>query len=118
MNCVISRGHYLPIPECAVGQSTCHSANEMDTVHVNKGPFALTFILIPNFHVWTLDTCLAVDFDFPDKVTGYLSQESGDFEFIGPDRDKVQIDTINKGIKFAKILLRQACLITGLQDIP
>ena len=36
------------------------------------------------------------DFNYPNKLTGYLAQESTEFEFIGPDRQPVVISSIDQ----------------------
>ena len=41
------------------------------------------------------------DFNYPNKKVGYLSQASTEFEFIGPDKEPVLIDSVDKLIKIA-----------------
>ena len=36
------------------------------------------------------------DFNYPDKEVGYLAQADTGFEFIGPDREPVEIDSFEK----------------------
>ena len=44
------------------------------------------------------------DFNYPNKTVGYLSQESTDFEFIGPDRHPVAIPTLPQLMDIADII--------------
>ena len=41
------------------------------------------------------------DFNYPDKEVGYLAQADTDFKFIGPDREPVEIDSVEKLIIIA-----------------
>ena len=41
------------------------------------------------------------DFNYPNKKVGYLSQASTEFEFIGPDKEPVLIDSVDKLISIA-----------------
>ena len=45
------------------------------------------------------------DFSFPDKTRGHLVHADTSFQFIGPDRDLVQIDSVQKCIEVADIIL-------------
>ena len=44
------------------------------------------------------------DFNYPNKCTGYLAQDSIDFTFIGPDRQLVAITSIDQLIVVADII--------------
>ena len=57
------------------------------------------------------------DFNYPDKKAGYLAQTGTDFEFIGPDKEPVNIDSIEKLIIVKLIPLGiQVCQTTkGLE---
>ena len=44
------------------------------------------------------------DFNYPNKTVGYLSQESTDFEFIGPDCHPVAITTLPQLMDIADII--------------
>ena len=44
------------------------------------------------------------DFNYSNKVTGYLAQEGTGFEFIGPDRQTVDITSIEQLIDIADII--------------
>ena len=46
-----------------------------------------------------------VDFNYPDKRIGYLNQAPTDFAFIGPDREPIEIDSIDKLLHVADIIL-------------
>ena len=45
------------------------------------------------------------DFNYPDKKFGFLNLEVTDFSFIGPDREVVKLDYIDKLIKTADMIL-------------
>ena len=45
------------------------------------------------------------DFNYPDKKIGFLNLEATDFSFIGPDREVVKLDSIDKLIKTADTIL-------------
>ena len=45
-----------------------------------------------------------VDKNFPDKKTGFIALERDNFEFIGPDRQEVCIDSIDKCLKISRII--------------
>ena len=53
-----------------------------------------------------LDSDLSVshDFDIADKVRGFLNHSSGEFSFIGPDRDIVTISTISQCFQIAEVI--------------
>ena len=66
---------------------------------------------IPNgieghLHDNNLDSDLSVshDFDIADKIRGFLNHSSGNFSFIGPDRDQVTISTIQQCFDIAKVI--------------
>ena len=44
------------------------------------------------------------DINFPQKLTGYLALQSTDFEFIGPDRQAVQITDTSDYLRIARIV--------------
>ena len=44
------------------------------------------------------------DYSIPNKPRGFLFQESGDFQFIGPDREAIDIATVNQCINIANIV--------------
>ena len=44
------------------------------------------------------------DYSIPNKTRGFLFQESGDFQFIGPDREAIDIATVNQCINIADIV--------------
>ena len=46
----------------------------------------------------------AKDFNYPDKRTGYLTQEQTDFSFIGPDREPVELNSIDTLLNIADII--------------
>ena len=46
-----------------------------------------------------------VDFDFPNKTNGHLVHADTSFWFVGPDRDLVQIDLVQKCLEVADIIL-------------
>ena len=47
----------------------------------------------------------AVDFNYPDKRIGYLNQAPTEFSFIGPDREPIDINSIDKLLHVADIIL-------------
>ena len=51
-----------------------------------------------------MGTSPSSDYSIPNKTRGFLFQESGDFQFIGPDRDTIDIETINQCISIADIV--------------
>ena len=52
-----------------------------------------------------------VDIFFPDKECGHITLQKNNFEFVGPDRDTVVLDTIVKFIPVATAILQ-----TGVQN--
>ena len=46
-----------------------------------------------------------VDFNFPYKTRGHLVHADTSFQFIGPERDLVQIDSVQKCLEVADIIL-------------
>ena len=48
---------------------------------------------------------LITDFNYPDKKFGYLTQAATDFSFIGPDREPVEISSIDTLLKVADCIL-------------
>ena len=46
-----------------------------------------------------------VDFNYPDKRIGYLNQAPTDFSFIGADREPIEINSIDKLLHVADIIL-------------
>ena len=46
-----------------------------------------------------------VDFNYPDKRIGYLNQAPNDFSFTGPDREPIDINSIDKLLYVADIIL-------------
>ena len=48
---------------------------------------------------------LVTDFNYPDKKFGYLTQAATDFLFIGPDREPVEISSIDTLLKVADCIL-------------
>ena len=44
------------------------------------------------------------DFNYPNKLIGYLAQEGTEFEFIGPDRQPVVISSIEQLTAIADII--------------
>ena len=51
------------------------------------------------------DKRMASDFNYPDKRVGYLNQAVTDFSFIGPDREPVEITSIDKLLQVADTIL-------------
>ena len=51
------------------------------------------------------DNKVFADFNYPDKRMGYLNQAPTDFSFMGPDREPIQIDSIDKLLHTADIIL-------------
>ena len=51
-----------------------------------------------------MGTSPSSDYSIPDKTRGFLFQESGDFQFIGPDREAIGIKTVNQYISIADIV--------------
>ena len=45
------------------------------------------------------------DFNYPDKKVGFMNLEATDFSFIGPDREVVKLDSIEKLIKTEDTIL-------------
>ena len=52
-----------------------------------------------------VDNRTCSDFNYPDKKIGFLNLEATDFSFIGPDREVVKLDSIDKLIKTADTIL-------------
>ena len=48
---------------------------------------------------------LVTDYNYPDKKFGYLTQAATDFSFIGPDRETVDISSIDTLLKVADCIL-------------
>ena len=48
---------------------------------------------------------LITDFNYPDKKFGYLTQAATDFSFTGPDREPVEISSIDTFLKVANCIL-------------
>ena len=44
------------------------------------------------------------DYSIPNKTRGFLFQESGNFQFIGPDREAIDIETVNQCINITDIV--------------
>ena len=51
-----------------------------------------------------MGTSPSSDYSIPNKTRGFLFQESGDFQFIGPDREAIDIETVNQCISIADIV--------------
>ena len=51
------------------------------------------------------DNRVFADFNYPDKRIGYLNQAPTDFSFMGPDREPIQIDLIDKLLHTADFIL-------------
>ena len=49
-------------------------------------------------------TTQVTDFHFPDKCRGFLLLEYGSFNFVGPDRLQVTIDSVDQCINIANII--------------
>ena len=60
----------------------------------------------------------AVDFNYPDKRIGYLNQAPTDFSFIGPDRELIEIDSIDKLLHVADIILDTGVPNYKMAQIP
>ena len=60
--------------------------------------------LIPNFPLLGEQLTRSVDINDPHKTTGYLAHDSIAFEFIGPDRLPVYMDTVDQYVTVAKII--------------
>ena len=45
-----------------------------------------------------------VDTNFPDKRTGFIALQQDNFKFIGPDRQEVCIDSIDKCLNISRII--------------
>ena len=58
----------------------------------------------PNLGRQRIDRRLVKDFNYPDKTTGYLAQDSTNFTFIGPDRRPVKIDSVETLLKVAEVI--------------
>ena len=48
---------------------------------------------------------------FPDKRSGYIALQRNNFQFIGPDRDEIMIDSIEKCLEIAQII-RDICTLS------
>ena len=42
---------------------------------------------------------------FPDKTKGFSNHIASDFEFIGPDREPVEITTVEQCISIAEVII-------------
>ena len=49
-------------------------------------------------------TSPSYDHSIPNKTRGFLFQESGNFQFIGPDRDAIDVKTVDQCISIADIV--------------
>ena len=56
------------------------------------------------------------DFNYPDKKVGYLTQVQTDFQFIGPDREPVELNSIDTLLNTANISELQVSQITNVQE--
>ena len=69
-------------------------------IHDNAGPLPKLFA----FHGKQDDIQYITDFNDPDKDRGFLSLQETNFEFIGPDRDFCDYNTIDQVMKIADII--------------
>ena len=51
-----------------------------------------------------MGTSPSSDHSIPNKTRGFLFQESGNFLFIGPDRDAIDVETVDQCISIADIV--------------
>ena len=51
------------------------------------------------------DNRTSSDFNYPDKKIGFINLEATAFSFIGPDRKSIKIDSTDKLVKIADIIL-------------
>ena len=54
--------------------------------------------------IFSIRPSQARDFNYPDKKVGYLTQVQTDFQFIGPDREPVELNSIDILLNIANII--------------
>ena len=54
--------------------------------------------------IFSIRPSQARDFNYPDKKVGYLTQVQTDFQFIGPDREPVELNSIDTLLNIANII--------------
>ena len=59
---------------------------------------------IRDFTVLSEQLTLPADINDPHKTTGYLAHDSTDFEFTGPDRFPLCLDTVDQYVAVVKII--------------
>ena len=57
-----------------------------------------------NIRVSSVSKLKATDFNYPDKKVGYLTQVNTEFSFIGPDREPVELDSVDTLLRVADII--------------
>ena len=55
------------------------------------------------------------DFYYPNKEVGYLAQDDETFSFIGPDRQPIRLNSIDKLIQVVNLIRDSGCLIKLLE---
>ena len=65
-----------------------------------------------------VDNRKCTDFNYPDKKVGFINLEATDFSFVGPDREVVKLDSIDKLIKTADTILSTGVLNYQEARIP
>ena len=75
-------------------------------IHNRASPSGSNLIHIANDDIHHCsDNGIVADFNYPDKRIGYLNQAPTDFSFIGPDRDPIEIDSVDKLLQTADTIL-------------
>ena len=88
------------------GVITTNSQERTDTVDIG-GANSLPLKIQGNFALAIDDdrgNSYSSDYSIPNKTRGFLFHESGDFQFIGPDREAIDIEMVNQCINIADIV--------------
>ena len=83
-------------------------------IHNSTSPSGSNLTNIANDNIYHCsDNGIVADFNYPDKRIGYLNQAPTDFTFIGPDRDPIEINSVDKLLQTADTILS-----TGVPNYP
>ena len=107
LDCSVSKANVHESVDMEVLEAVnTNSENQPNTVDIGEANF-LPLKIQGNF-VLALDDNMGIspssDYSIPNKTRGFLFQESGNFQFIGPDREAIDIKTVEQCINIADIV--------------
>ena len=104
--------------DCTISETSSHESLDMNMIDAGdtnfnsqpnivdlSGANSLPLRIQGNFTLAIDDSIpSSSDHSIPNRSRGFLFQESGNFEFIGPDKDTVNIEMVEQCINIADIV--------------